>query len=654
MTFEHPLALALAPVLLAGGALLFAGGRLGALPDPLRFVERLWVDRAGLRNWTPLRRWRRRGIAFALAAALVAVALARPQWGETQELQYESAREVLVALDLSQSMAADDVKPSRLERAKLLVTSLLDALEGERVGLLLFAGTAFLQSPLSADYEVLRDLLGELDPAFLPEGGTRYGAMLDEALRSFGQGGAADRFLVVISDGEAHDEAWRDRIDVLREASVQVIGLGIGTPDGALVPDGAGGYRKDARGAVVLSRLESGTLRDLAEATGGLYRDVGAWADIAALVDEQVASGRVGSFAEERRRRGIERFQWALGPAVLLFLLGLWLELPLSPHARAELPARSGERAGAARIAAALLAAIGLAALPAEAQRAGLQPGADAGGASPEELAELVEELVGRPALAARDFARLAEGTVAAAPGIPAEILPGVVGDALAATRAGEHLDPDAADWRDLRARLRALRPPPPPPPSPSSGEQQGEESGGSGAQGRPESSDGQSGSASSESDSEAPAEPETGEDGSPSRPDRAGEPESADPGGEPSGEGTGDEPVPHEEAGLGEFEEPEGAAEEPSPSPSEESEPSPSSSPSSPPPPSPPMQQVGGESASPADAEGLEWASALGRIADVRDRDRPAVLYRRLNEREAAREDGTPGPAADDGGPDW
>ena len=115
------------------------------------------------------------------------------------------------------SMLTPDVKPSRLERSKLLVQSLLDHLQGERVGLAVFSGTAFLQSPLSADYEVLREFLPNLGPDFLPEGGTNYRQLLETSIDAFGSSGAADRFLVILSDGEANaDDDWRDEIPKLK------------------------------------------------------------------------------------------------------------------------------------------------------------------------------------------------------------------------------------------------------------------------------------------------------------------------------------------------------------------------------------------------------------------------------------------------------
>ena len=231
---------------------------------------------------------------------LTIVALARPQWGRLEEPVFDQSREILLAVDLSRSMLTPDIKPSRLERSKLLIQALLEKLAGERVGMAVFSGTAFLQSPLSADYEILREFLPALGPDFLPQGGTNYRALLDTAIDAFSATSAVDRFLIILSDGEATDDNWRERMEALKAKGVRVIALGIGTEGGGMIPDGNGGFVKDERGAVVMSRLESNTLRELATATDGIYRDASTWLDLAALVRETVSAGRAGSFMEKK------------------------------------------------------------------------------------------------------------------------------------------------------------------------------------------------------------------------------------------------------------------------------------------------------------------------------------------------------------------
>jgi Ca-activated chloride channel family protein len=231
-------------------------------------------------------------------------------------------------------MLTPDVRPSRLDRAKLLIQSLLEKLAGERVGLVVFSGTSFLQSPLSADYEILREFLPALSPDFLPEGGSNYGAMLETALQAFGTSSSADRFLVILSDGEATDDEWKSRIEELKKKNIRVLGLGVGTAGGGMIPDGSGQFVKDERGAVVLSKLESGTLQQLAQETQGTYRDASAWVDVNALVKETIETGRKGQFVEKNTVRLVERFQWPLALGLWCLFVSFCYEFPVRPRPR--------------------------------------------------------------------------------------------------------------------------------------------------------------------------------------------------------------------------------------------------------------------------------------------------------------------------------
>jgi Ca-activated chloride channel family protein len=420
-------------------------------------IKRLWADRRGLSDSATTSRRRARGIFLALGTLSALAALARPQWGTIEEPTFDQAREVMIALDLSRSMLADDVKPTRLARAKLLIESLLEQLKGERVGLIVFAGTAFVQSPLSADYEVMRDLLKDLDPSYLPQGGTNYGAMLSAAASAFGQTGDGDRFLVVLSDGEAHDDNWQSTVAELKSRGIRVIGLGVGTAAGAVLPDGKGGLLKDNDGGAVLSRLEPGTLQQLAEQTHGVYRDAATWVDIADLVRSTVDQGVKGQYVEQKLVHRQDRFQWFLAPALLFFLLSYWIDLPVFPaaHALRRLPHRPqpAQRAtvmNVARAAMMLLAAL-LAphlAFAAQAQQ-------------PNPLETTVAELSAKPALAPTDYARLARQTIqfASQPNTPADpTRAGVIDDALTAVNLGDAADAHAADWPVLRKQLEQLR----------------------------------------------------------------------------------------------------------------------------------------------------------------------------------------------------
>ncbi len=410
------------------------------------------------------------GLAFGV------VALARPQWGRVEEPVFDQSREIVIALDLSRSMLAPDVRPSRLERARLLIQGLLDGLRGERVGLVVFAGTAFLQVPLSADYEVLNEFLPSLNPAFMPVGGTNYEAMLRAVLDAFGASGTADRYLIILSDGESQTDAWRDLVDNLRTKDIRVIGLGVGTTQGAFIPDQAGGYVKDERGAVVLSKLNSSTLQELASATNGVYTDASTWVDLGALLKQTVETGRRGEFKERIQARQLERFQWALAPALLCLLLSLWREFPVRPRVRSlPLAGDTGRRMlETGKTAAAAAAALFMLLCGLRYPVSGLAAEDTSAYAAP--LSKLIERLSVQPALSAGDYATLARETVTwgqRLQGAGQAVMPGPVRDALAGVDAGEKLAAKAADWPQLRNELEELlKKPPEPPPQPQQQEQ--------------------------------------------------------------------------------------------------------------------------------------------------------------------------------------
>ena len=331
--WEQPWILALVPVAPLLAWLVFRPKAGPGGPLRLPKVLRRWAGARAVTERSSARR-RATGLWLGAGSALVLAALARPQWGTLEETVFDQSREVLIALDLSASMLAEDVKPTRLARAKLLIGALLDELQGERVGLAVFAGTAFLQVPMSSDYEIMRDILTGLDPSYLPQAGTDYAGMLRVANEAFGQSTAADRFLIVLSDGEAHDPDWRRALAELKKKEVKVISLGIGTAAGGLVPDSQGGVIKDGRGAAVLSKLEPATLEELAQATGGVYREASNWVDLAELIKETVAQGKTGDFSKTRDVRMAERFQWLLAPGILLLALSFALEIPSLPTRR--------------------------------------------------------------------------------------------------------------------------------------------------------------------------------------------------------------------------------------------------------------------------------------------------------------------------------
>ncbi len=422
-------------------------------------IRRLWAGPAGLapsRHGARLpRRW-----CLWLGLALLVTALARPQWGKIEERVFDQSREVLLALDLSRSMLATDIKPSRLERARLLVESLLDRLKGERVGLLVFSGTAFLQCPLSPDYEVLREFLPALNPDYLPEGGTDYARLLKAALEAFSNEAGADRYLIVLSDGEALTDEWRTQLEPLKQRGIRVIALGVGTEGGSIIPAKDGGFVKDERGAVVMSKLTPNTLKQLASGTGGAYAEASGWLDLPALLQQTVERGKQGAMLERKSVRLGERFQWFLAPALLLLLVSYWREFPVTPK-----PRDLRRSLGVSSMALLLLApsprleAAKIAAPPPPAPQI-TQPAPP-----PSELPKIVEQLAAQPALSAADCARIARETVTHGQSVRQTGQPvpaGIVQDGLAAVDQGESADAKAANWQELRSQLGELLKPPP------------------------------------------------------------------------------------------------------------------------------------------------------------------------------------------------
>ncbi|MEO5960312.1 MAG: VWA domain-containing protein, partial [Opitutaceae bacterium] len=398
-------------------------------------------------------------------------AFARPQWGRIEEPVFDQSREILLAVDLSRSMLTPDIRPSRLDRAKLLIQSLLEKLAGERVGLVVFAGTGFLQVPLSADYEILREFLPALGPDFLPQGGSNYTALLRATVDAFGASRSADRFLIVLSDGEATDDDWRSLVDALKTKGVRVIGLGIGTAEGSMIPDAAGGFVKDERGAVVLSKLEPATLQELARETGGVYRDASTWIDLASLLQETVEAGRKGQFVEKNTIRLAERYQWPLAFGLWCMLVSLCYEFPIRPRPRTIALRLSGDRrqetgGRKATVAAALLAMFLspvsslLSPARAAATLAPPAPPSAAPSAPASSLSKMVGRLSARDVRSARDWADLGRETVIWGSGLQSEQQPvpeGPVRDALAAVDLGAKIDATTTDWPKLREELEAL-----------------------------------------------------------------------------------------------------------------------------------------------------------------------------------------------------
>lgn len=257
---------------------------------------------------------------------LGAVALAQPRWGfEWREVKRKGV-DVFVVLDVSKSMLAEDVRPNRLTQAKFAVEDLLNKLEGDRIGLIAFAGTAFVQCPLTIDYEAFRLTLKDADPRIIPRGGTAISAAIRTALEGFKAGEGRDRAIVLITDGEATEGDALAAADEAAKAGVHIYAIGVGTTEGELIPvreDGkAMEFLKDREGKVVKSRLDEETLKQLALKTGGIYvRSAGGDFGIDAIYDKGIAQLQRKEYEARLQKNYFERFQWPLGMAFALLAL---------------------------------------------------------------------------------------------------------------------------------------------------------------------------------------------------------------------------------------------------------------------------------------------------------------------------------------------
>lgn len=279
------------------------------------------------------RRWKT-GLWFAALLALV-VALARPRWGTQVWVSAREGVEVMVVLDVSTSMLAEDIKPNRLARAKLTVEELMARLGGNDVGLVSFSGAAFVQFPLTNDFSTARSFLNAAQPETISRPGTALEEALRVAMDTFPEKVATNRVILLLTDGEGHEG---DPVRAAQEAAqngTTIYAIGFGSPTGEPIPirDANGtltGYKKDKQGEMVLSRLDEITLQRIAGEADGLYfRASAGGQEIDAIVNAVAAMGTAEK-EDQFEVEGVERFTWFTAAS----LLALTAEIVLSDRKR--------------------------------------------------------------------------------------------------------------------------------------------------------------------------------------------------------------------------------------------------------------------------------------------------------------------------------
>ncbi len=400
---------------------------LGLLVLPALVVLFVWTERTGAQhlrdfvsprllpqlagNVNRFRRILRLGLQL-LALALALIGLAQPRWGYTFEDAKRKGIDLFIAVDTSRSMLSNDVQPNRLERVRLATQDLINQLQGDRVGLIAFAGRAFVQAPLTIDYDAVVEAINDLDTKTIPEGGTNISEAIMLADRTYGKSATGNRALIMFTDGE---ELSGDAVKTAKAASdagVRIFTVGVGTPEGSLIPlhgeEGDTAFVKDAKGQVVKSKLDENRLREIAEATGGFYLHLGNGPrTMQQLFTEGLAKMQAAEIDVRLSRRPIERYQWPLGAAIIALAISFLISERKRTRQTVPAPAPRAALASTAAIAALLLLSLS--------QAFAAAPGLDAyhEGKFPDAYQEFQQTLKAHPQTGAADKLQFDSGAAA-------------------------------------------------------------------------------------------------------------------------------------------------------------------------------------------------------------------------------------------------
>lgn len=267
-----------------------------------------------------------KGVLLASAFGLATLALARPQWGFEWQTIRTTGADVVIAVDVSQSMLATDIDPSRLERAKREVIDLLGLMRGDRVALVAFAGEAYVQCPLTEDYAAARMFINYLDASLVPVQGTDLGKAIRVATEALVDGGpesSAGRAIILITDGEDQEGNAKAAAAEAKAKGIKLFTIGIGSAEGAPIPLASGGFKKDGAGNMVVTKPDERVLQELAVDTGGIFvRSVAGDMDLQKIYSQGILQGvERGELGETRKKQWFERFQWFLAAAFVLLVL---------------------------------------------------------------------------------------------------------------------------------------------------------------------------------------------------------------------------------------------------------------------------------------------------------------------------------------------
>lgn len=259
-----------------------------------------------------------------LAYSFIILGFANPQLGTRQEKVKREGIDVIIALDVSNSMMSEDVKPSRLDRAKNFVSNFIDKLSNDRLGMIVFAGNAYMQMPLTVDYSAAKMYLRTINTGMIPTQGTNFSEAIDLAMQGFVRGDSSHKALIIITDGEDNEGGVNEKIMAAAEEGIKIYTIGVGSENGAPIPLN-NDFKRDEDGNIVLSKLNEEMLRDMSAKGHGKFLLLGSGNDEVDILLNELKGIGGKEFEEMIFTDFNDYFQWCVGIAVLLLLIEWWL-----------------------------------------------------------------------------------------------------------------------------------------------------------------------------------------------------------------------------------------------------------------------------------------------------------------------------------------
>lgn len=314
--------LGLIPIL-AGCLLFFVLWRKKAIRkygDPV-VIQSLMPD------YSPMKVWLKFGV-LSMAMGLLIFSMAGPQTGSRIEKVKRKGIDVMICLDVSNSMLAMDIKPNRLERAKQSITRLIDNLEGDRIGIIVFAGKAYTQLPITTDYAAAKMFTENISTTLVPTQGTTIAQAIEMAISAFGES-KHNKAIIVITDGEDHEGSVLEQAELAVKAGINIYTIGMGLPEGSPIPVFSNGvqvgYKKDRDGQTVMTKLDEPLLQKLASVGKGMYVRATTSETGLGKIFEEIGRIEKSEIEEKQFSDYEDQFQYFLGIAIFLFLLDLFI-----------------------------------------------------------------------------------------------------------------------------------------------------------------------------------------------------------------------------------------------------------------------------------------------------------------------------------------